>query len=115
MTSRHGLRVTLDTGAEPAVPLEVKEALFRIAQEALHNVARHARAGDVTLALAVEHEMLVLRVADDGVGFDAGAEFAGHLGQKTMRERAELVGGTLEVRSVRGSGTVVLARVPTGR
>jgi len=113
MASRHGLRVALDLGQEPAASLEVKEALFRIAQEALHNVARHARAAEVRLALATEtEEAVVLRVEDDGVGFDAEAEFAGHLGQKTMRERAELVGGTLVVASAPGRGTAVTARVP---
>jgi signal transduction histidine kinase len=114
MASRHGLRVKLELGPEPSASLEAKEALFRIAQEALHNVARHARAGEVTLALAAEAGTLALRVADDGVGFDVGAEFAGHLGQKTMRERAELVGGTLEVSSAPGRGTEVRARVPNG-
>jgi signal transduction histidine kinase len=115
MASRHGLRVTLDVGPEPAVSLEAKEALFRIAQEALHNVARHARANQVRLLLASRDGSVVLQVADDGVGFDVAAEFEGHLGQKTMRERAELVGGTLEVTSAPGSGTGVLARVPADR
>jgi signal transduction histidine kinase/GAF domain-containing protein len=115
MTSRHGLRVTLHVGPEPPASLEVKEALFRIAQEALHNVARHARASQVRLELAAEDAHLLLQVADDGVGFDVGADFAGHMGQKSMRERAELVGGSLEVTSEPGGGTGVLARVPSGR
>jgi signal transduction histidine kinase len=114
MASRHGLRVRLDLGPEPAASLEAKEALFRIAQEALHNVARHARAGQVRLLLSAEDDAVVLRVADDGVGFDAGADFAGHLGQKTMRERAELAGGTLVVSSAPDAGTEVMARVPAG-
>src|SRR5262249_29147397 len=114
MVSRHGLEAALDLGPEPAASLEVKEALFRIAQEALHNVARHAGASHVTVLLATEADTVMLQVADDGVGFDAGAEFSGHLGQKTMRERAELVGGTLVVTSRPGSGTSVLARIPAG-
>jgi len=115
MTTRHGLRVALELGGEPAASLEVKEALFRIAQEALHNVARHARASQVRVLLAAQDDVLVLQVKDDGVGFDVEAQFAGHLGQKTMRERAALVGGTLEVTSVPGEGTGVLARVTVRR
>jgi signal transduction histidine kinase/GAF domain-containing protein len=115
MASRHSLKVVLELGSEPAVSLEAKEALFRIAQEALHNVARHARASQVRVLLAADEEAVVLEVADDGVGFDVEAEFAGHLGQKTMRERAELAGGTLEVSSAAGGGTRVRARVPAGR
>jgi signal transduction histidine kinase len=114
MASRHGVEVALELGEEPTAELEAKEALLRIAQEALQNVARHAAAAHVRVGLAAAAGMVALEVADDGVGFDAEAIYAGHLGQKTMRERAELVGGTLEVSSAPGAGTRVLARVPTG-
>jgi signal transduction histidine kinase len=112
MTSRYGIDVALELDQEPSAAVEVKEALFRIAQEALQNVARHAAAAHVRVALSSAPGRVALEVEDDGVGFDVGAEYTGHLGQKTMRERAELVGGTLDVRSVRGAGTRVLARVP---
>ena len=112
MTSRYGIEVALELDQEPSAAVEVKEALFRIAQEALQNVARHAAAAHVRVALSSAPGRVALEVEDDGVGFDAGAEYTGHLGQKTMRERAELVGGTLDVRSVPGTGTRVLARVP---
>jgi signal transduction histidine kinase/GAF domain-containing protein len=115
MTSRHGLRLTLDVGPEPPASLEVKEAVFRVAQEALHNVARHARASHVQLLLGAEDGHLLLEVSDDGVGFDVDADFAGHVGQKSMHERADLVGGTLEVTSAPGAGTCVRLRVPSGR
>jgi len=114
MASRHGVEVALELGEEPTAELEAKEALLRIAQEALQNVARHAGAAHVRVGLAAAAGMVALEVADDGVGFDAEAIYAGHLGQKTMRERAELVGGTLEVSSAPGAGTRVLARVPAG-
>jgi len=114
MVSRHGIRAVLDLGREPEASLEVKEALFRIAQEALHNVARHARASQVRVLLAVDDGAVVLQVADDGAGFDVEAKFTGHIGQRTMRERAELLGGSVEVTSVPGGGTGVLARVPAG-
>ncbi|HSR26076.1 MAG TPA: ATP-binding protein [Candidatus Eisenbacteria bacterium] len=113
MASRHGLRVALELGDEPSASLEAKEALLRIAQEALQNVARHAGAGTVSVRLRRD-DALTLEVADDGSGFDVAGEHAGHLGQTTMRERAELVGGALEVISAPGRGTRVVARVPAG-
>jgi signal transduction histidine kinase len=53
-----------------------------------------------------------LEIEDDGVGFDGGGEFPGHLGLRSMRERAERVGGELELRSAPGKGTRILARIP---
>jgi signal transduction histidine kinase/GAF domain-containing protein len=115
MASRHGVRVELALGDEPEASLEAKEALLRIAQEALHNVARHAGAARVSVRLGEDGAgALTLEVTDNGIGFDVAAVPAGHLGQRTMRERAELVGGTLKVVSSPGRGTRVMARVPAG-
>jgi signal transduction histidine kinase len=110
--ARHGLTVRTALAAEPDAPLAVKEALYRIAQEALHNTAKHARAQTVDLALEAGAGQLVLRVGDDGRGFDASQSFPGHLGLRSMRERAAAVGGTLEVESAPGRGARVCARVP---
>jgi signal transduction histidine kinase len=112
LRARYGLDVRAELPAEPEAPLETKEALYRIAQEALHNVVKHAQARTVTLCLTRDGDDLVLEVADDGQGFEAGREFPGHIGQHSMRERAAQVGGDVELASAPGQGTRVTARVP---
>ncbi|MEV0128228.1 sensor histidine kinase [Dactylosporangium sp. NPDC050688] len=112
----------LQLDAEPAVSPQVEEALYRIALEALGNAARHAGASQVTVRLAGDDTRVVLEVVDDGVGFQPGGSDggpagapgrAGRLGLRSMRERAELVGGTLDVMSAPGAGTVVRAILPS--
>lgn len=110
--ARHGIRVDEVVDAEPAAPIAVKEALFRIAQEALNNTAKHARASHVELRLASAGETLVAEIRDDGAGFDADAQFPGHLGLQSMRERAPRLGGDVEVISSAGHGTIVRAVIP---
>jgi signal transduction histidine kinase len=83
--------------SEPALPYEAKEALYRIAQEALNNVVKHARARRVDLRLSAGMKEVVLEVRDDGVGFAAEGAAPGHLGLQSMRERAVRVGDTLDV------------------
>ncbi|HXF72207.1 MAG TPA: ATP-binding protein [Actinomycetota bacterium] len=105
-------RLEDELGGEP--PGEVARAAFRIALEALRNVRAHARARSVTLRLRRERGGLSLEVRDDGRGFDPAAPAArGHRGLASMRERAELVGGRLEVESAPGAGTTVRAFLPT--
>lgn len=99
-------------GAEPAVGMAVKLALYRVAQEALQNVARHARAGNVTVRLTEGPTELTIEIIDDGVGFDPEQRFPGHLGLVSMRKRLTDVGGVLEISSAPGRGTRVLARAP---
>lgn len=113
--ARHALNVDVQFGEEPDVPLAVKEALYRIAQEALHNVVKHAQARRVSMRLAQEDGAWVLEVDDDGLGFDVNASFPGHLGQQSMRERASALGGLVTVDSRPGRGTRVRARVPAAR
>jgi signal transduction histidine kinase len=108
----HGLVVEAALGEEPNAPLEAKEALHRIAQEVLHNAAKHARAAAVTLRLARGAAGLVLEIGDDGVGFDPTDPFPGHLGLRSMRERAERLGGTLVIESAPGQGARVRAEIP---
>jgi signal transduction histidine kinase len=112
LRARHRLDVRVQFGPEPAVPLELKEALYRITQEALHNVAKHARASRVDLCLTVTEECLRLEVRDNGVGFDPGAAFPGHLGLKSMRERAERLGGRCLVESAPRQGTRLQVEIP---
>ncbi|MGW0821034.1 GAF domain-containing protein [Streptomyces sp. NPDC002845] len=109
---RHGIATEARLAGEPDAAPESKHALYRIAQEALHNVIKHAAARQVLLRLSTDVGAVTLVVTDDGVGFDTGRSFPGHLGLRSMRERAREAGGTLEVDSRPGRGTRVRATVP---
>jgi signal transduction histidine kinase len=88
-------------------------AIFRIVQEALTNVARHAKAGRVELRIAHEHSHVRIHVRDDGVGFAPDAPRAPNSrGLLGMRERAYLLGGTIGVESAPGRGTAIEVRLP---
>jgi signal transduction histidine kinase len=97
---------------EPPVPLAVKEALFRIAQEALQNVIKHAHASQVALSLDHTSGVLSLEIRDNGLGFVVAESYPGHLGMKSMGERAEQVGGSFQVESTPGQGTTIRVQVP---
>ncbi len=112
LKARHAIEADLELGPEPDVPLAVKEALYRIAQEALHNVVKHARATRVGIRLACDADVLTLDIHDDGVGFDADGDFPGHLGLRSMRERTTALGGILEIESAPGQGSHTVARIP---
>lgn len=95
-----------------ALPDDKATTLFRIVQESLTNAARHAQAAWVHVGLRVNEDGLDLRVADNGRGFDTGADHAGHFGLLGMRERAQRVGAHLEVNSAPGAGTQVRVSMP---
>jgi signal transduction histidine kinase len=114
LQARHEIPVQATLGREPDLPLEAKEALYRIVQEALHNTVKHAHASRVNLKLEDGPDGIALEVSDDGVGFDPDASFPGHLGLESMRERAARVGGALRVQSAPGEGTSIRVRVPPG-
>jgi signal transduction histidine kinase len=107
-----GFRTIADLGPEPVATEEVKQALYRIAQEALQNVAKHAQATQVTLRLAGDGTTVQLEIVDDGRGFVPEAGFPGRLGLRSMRERAQAAGGRLEIVSRPAGGTVVRAVLP---
>jgi signal transduction histidine kinase len=110
--ARHQLSVRVDINEEPEAPPAIKEALYRIGQQALNNVAKHAHAEAVVITLEASVGELVLRVRDDGRGFDAAKSFPGHLGLRSMRERAAAVGGAIVISSAPGQGTEVTIRIP---
>jgi signal transduction histidine kinase len=110
--ARHQLSITVEATDEPEAVPAIKEVLYRVGQQALNNVARHAGARAVTITLEASAGELVLSVRDDGRGFDAGKSFPGHLGLSSMRERAASVGGVLLISSAPGQGTEVTIRVP---
>jgi signal transduction histidine kinase len=104
-----------DDGLE--IPEQIRIVLFRIYQEALYNVLRHAQASTVKVHLWIEEERVNLEVQDDGVGFDIPTrwiKFArqGHLGLVGAQERAQEVGGTLEVKTAPGQGSLIRVIVP---
>jgi two-component system NarL family sensor kinase len=98
-------------GSRP-LPPSVEAALYRICQEALTNVARHAEVGRATVRLVATPDQVRLVVEDDGRGFDASEVSEGRHGIVGMRERAEVLGGSLQVRSEPGAGTRIEATVP---
>ena len=112
--ARYGIAVDAELPEEPDVPLPVKEALYRIAQEAMHNTIKHARASRIDIRLEDAPEAIRLEIRDDGAGFAADGDFPGHLGLRSMKERAEAVGGMLAIESAEGSGTTIRAEIPRG-
>jgi signal transduction histidine kinase len=102
------LAATLDVeGAECPLPPDLQVALYRVAQEALNNCAKHARATRVEVRLRCHDGEVELRIDDDGRGFDATRVTAEHFGLRIMSERAEAVGAALRVESRPGRGTQV--------
>jgi signal transduction histidine kinase len=110
---RVGLPIVLEAEElETRLPIAVEDGLYRIAQEALHNVVKHAAARQVRVELVRDEHEARLAVEDDGQGFDPAAVPAGHLGLTGMRSRAERIGGRLEVTAARGRGTRIEVAVP---
>ncbi len=113
-----GLPVDMqEVGSERDLTPDLQRAVIRICGEALRNVAQHANAKSATVTLNYGESSVVVTIADDGAGFDAAhisesAESNGHFGLVGMRERAEAVGGTLELQSADGTGTMVIATIP---
>jgi signal transduction histidine kinase len=113
LRARHGMTVDAQLGREPEVSLVAKEAIYRIAQEAMHNTVKHARAERVEVRLDGDAEGITLELRDDGIGFDPGGTYPGHLGLQTMRERAVRLGGSLAVESMPHQGTRIRAWIPS--
>lgn len=106
---QNGIRADLNVDGVPSKPLPADETLFRVAQEALANVARHSKANHVTVELTQPNDELILTVADNGNGFDLKRVQKG-VGLDSMRERLESIGGQLEISSQTANGTKVIAR-----
>jgi signal transduction histidine kinase len=115
LRARHNLIVLMDLGEEPSLPLLAKQELYRIAQEALQNVVKHAHANTVNLALRQTPDTVMLEIRDDGVGFDPLGSYPGHLGLRSMRERVGRMGGELRIESAPGHGAHLVVQVPSGQ
>jgi two-component system NarL family sensor kinase len=112
LTAETGVRVHLRTSGRRPVPQRLEPELFRIAQEALNNVRRHAHATDVVVSLSSAPRTVRLTVKDDGHGFVPRRAAPGRLGLIGMRERAALLGGRLRISSAPHRGTTVSVSVP---
>jgi len=111
--ARTGIQCELRLLTQEAFAPDVSTALFRILQEALTNVARHAKATRVEVVKQKLRDRLVLRIRDNGRGFDpADPSISKSLGLLGMRERAAILGGQVNVSSAQGKGTAVTAWIP---
>jgi PAS domain S-box-containing protein len=116
VSDQHGLVVQFETvGFHDRLPSDVESSIYRMVQEALTNVIRHARATRVDVLLEQRDDKLIVIVEDNGVGFDPPAAMQnGRLGLFGVRERAEMLGGRLVLESAAGAGTTLLVEVPYG-
>lgn len=116
--ARSGCEIRLDAPLQTRrLSTDLETACFRIVQEAVNNALRHARPGRIDVSLEQEERRIVLRVTDDGAGFDVTSalkrsQYADRLGLLGMRERAELLGGRFTVTSAAGQGSTVSADLP---
>ena len=111
-----GIEPQLDVPDDLDLPADVDALLFRVAQEALRNAAKHARAGTVQLSLRRDRRLVTMEVRDDGAGFDpsttTGDTGIGHFGMRVLTDLAEAAGATLDLASAPGQGTALRLQVP---
>ncbi len=114
VADRYGITVRVDVRGRRRLPLPVEKALFRVAQEALNNVVKHAQASEVAVTLSAQDDLVALTIEDNGVGIEPQAARPNTLGLTSMRERAEQLGGHFEIGpSPAGVGTLVRVTVPS--
>jgi NarL family two-component system sensor histidine kinase LiaS len=111
-SQRNGVEANLRVQGERALPVEVEQALFRTAQEALSNVARHSQAQNTEITISYNSDTVAMTISDDGGGFDPHTSTDG-IGLCSIRERAERLDGMLRIESAPGRGTRVVATYPT--
>ncbi len=104
---RHTVTITTPEGPEPSIPIETKDALYRIIQEAMNNALKHAQPSLVEVTFARTLQGFAVEVRDDGRGFEVAPDYPGHLGLVSMRERAARVRATFTLRSAVGAGCAV--------
>jgi len=109
-SGRTNIPVVVTVTGEFFLPAEAQVAFYRVCQEALFNVAKHAKASQVEIDLKQDGAVIELRIRDDGQGFDPEQILSGHYGLSMMRERAEAAGALLSVTSQPGHGTELTIR-----
>lgn len=107
ITNRTGLQISVHIDQQDPVPPEVHFALYRVVQEALNNVVLHALANHVEISFNSHAGRIDLRIHDDGIGFDRNNIEAGHLGLDIMTDRIQNIGGTIEMITGQGEGTLI--------
>jgi PAS domain S-box-containing protein len=112
LRARYSIQIEECYCEEPQVPLFIKEIIFRVAQEALHNVIKHAYATHIDLQLFQTNDLLILEVKDNGSGFEISNAYPGHLGMKSMQERVDQAKGSFEIQSSPGQGTTIRVLIP---
>jgi NarL family two-component system sensor histidine kinase LiaS len=110
--NRNDTRVLFSARNEHRLPLEIEQAIYRVTQEAMANVARHSQARRVDLSLVYNNDSLQLTLSDDGRGFDMHAKPHG-MGLRSIRERVSSIHGTVQIQSAPGHGTRIIVQVPT--
>ena len=110
LEGRTNIPVAVTVSGEFILPPNVQVAFYRVCQEALNNIAKHAKASQVEVDLKQDEAVIELRIRDDGKGFDTEQTFSGHYGLGMMRERAEAAGAQLTVTSQPGHGTELTIR-----
>jgi NarL family two-component system sensor histidine kinase LiaS len=110
---RSGIALSIRMTGNDGLSVEAQEVMFRIAQEALANIARHSSASHADIILDHRADAVTLTIKDDGRGFDTQAPHAG-IGLRSMRERAEAIGGAFSVESTPGQGTQIIVNLPKG-
>jgi PAS domain S-box-containing protein len=110
LSGRINIPVKVTVAKEVILPAEIQVAFYRVCQETLNNITKHAKANRVDIDLLHEGSAVELHVHDDGVGFDPEGTFAGHYGLSMMRERAEAAGAQLSITSQPGQGTELIMR-----
>ena len=110
-SQRSGIESTININGKDQASLEAREAMFRIAQEALANILRHSSASTVELSIEFSDDTITMTIKDDGCGFDVQAQHAG-LGLSSMQQRAQALGGSLVIDSSPGQGTQITVTLP---
>ena len=113
LATRAGVVIDLQADDLKRLPSASEDALYRIALEAVNNAVNHAHPTRVVVTFGDQDNRVTLAVMDNGAGFDANADYEGHYGLKTMRERARGLGGDVTIESAVGAGTTVRAEIPS--
>ena len=111
-TKQHAMTLNTAFADIPPLSSETEQVLYRVAQEALANIAKHSGATEVDLGLEQDLDRIIMEIGDDGQGFKPGRKRDSGVGLKSMQERLEAIGGNLDVQSIPGKGTLVTAVVP---
>jgi signal transduction histidine kinase len=110
--NRNDIKVNLALRNERRLPFGIEQAIYRVTQESLANVARHSQARRVDISLMYNGGTLQLSVGDDGRGFDVEAKGHG-MGLRSIRERVSSIHGSVKIQSAPGQGTRIIVQVPT--